>query len=76
MEGVSIHAPVKGAISTPSTGSNEFTVSIHAPVKGAIKRAVLSGTPALVSIHAPVKGAMGAGGVGTGGITVFQFTRP
>jgi len=32
---VSIHAPVKGATGSNSTGPHNLLVSIHAPVKGA-----------------------------------------
>ena len=61
-EGISIHAPVKGATVQPSWQFHiVFEISIHAPVKGATKLAVIAGPCSIISIHAPVKGATSPG---------------
>ena len=57
MQGISIHAPVKGATLLVSTMMIRMSISIHAPVKGATDP-YRDGTDDLdISIHAPVKGA-------------------
>ncbi len=56
--GVSIRAPVKGAIRRRMLIEEGLTVSIRAPVKGAIVPPRPAWRPLCVSIRAPVKGAM------------------
>ena len=55
--GISIHAPVKGATDPRIACSPDVHISIHAPVKGATRyfNRTLIGND--ISIHAPVKGA-------------------
>ena len=58
-QGVSIHAPVKGATIASLLFESVLAVSIHAPVKGATDYfyGVQIDQIRKVSIHAPVKGA-------------------
>ena len=56
-QGVSIHAPSRGATVTMPSRTNSSKVSIHAPSRGATpeKKEAAKETP--VSIHAPSRGA-------------------
>ena len=57
VDGVSIHAPTKGATSQSATSLRPNQVSIHAPTKGATLDGVIYHNGTTVSIHAPTKGA-------------------
>ena len=57
VNGVSIHAPVKGATEGIVRARPVAPVSIHAPVKGATITPDEALAQLPVSIHAPVKGA-------------------
>ena len=60
-DGVSIHAPTKGATQRQNVGIPDRWVSIHAPTKGATKMAAPDHDLLFVSIHAPTKGATSSG---------------
>ena len=57
IDGVSIHAPTKGATLLSAARSMLSAVSIHAPTKGATCPISPLSIPIAVSIHAPTKGA-------------------
>ena len=59
--GVSIHAPTKGATNPTIYSVNDKKVSIHAPTKGATDYREFWGIKTFVSIHAPTKGATPSG---------------
>ena len=57
MQGISIHAPVKGATGLPRGVDARWLISIHAPVRGATMPYPNWHENPAISIHAPVKGA-------------------
>ena len=57
LDGVSIHAPTKGATRYPGLQIKLRVVSIHAPTKGATEYDAFNASAMAVSIHAPTKGA-------------------
>ena len=75
MDGVSIHAPVRGATCAVFAGNNLLWVSIHAPVRGATPQLAEEHVKLMVSIHAPVRGATSLSARPNGGL-VFQSTPP
>ena len=56
-DGISIHAPVKGATDAQRIRGRQSGISIHAPVKGATGFRQDHQHHRTISIHAPVKGA-------------------
>ena len=58
-QGVSIHAPSRGAPIDAGTDLNDITVSIHAPSRGATGIVIAAHRQRNVSIHAPSRGATG-----------------
>ena len=61
LDGISIHAPAKGATSLVLKGTQRKIISIHAPAKGATPESISRPLLSAISIHAPAKGATGAG---------------
>ena len=74
-EGISIHAPVKGATRPRRGETVDYPISIHAPVKGATYGEVVCRDDASISIHAPVKGATDVA-VLLASLEEFQSTHP
>ena len=72
-DGISIHAPPRGATANPSLGVLLHLISIHAPPRGATATALLPASEVRISIHAPPRGATSALGA-TGTARLFQFT--
>ena len=75
IEGVSIHAPTRGATPNPIQRQNKPRVSIHAPTRGATSGIGGVGQIGFVSIHAPTRGAT----VNFDSLSyafLFQSTRP
>ena len=56
-QGVSIHAPARGATRWPTQSRIARRVSIHAPARGATRKLVGELVLPAVSIHAPARGA-------------------
>ena len=56
-DGISIHAPAKGATVFGLLCFSKTFISIHAPAKGATRRGAGQGYNRRISIHAPAKGA-------------------
>ena len=56
-EGVSIHAPARGATCVAAHSTNPCGVSIHAPARGATTIPRHPAPSLVVSIHAPARGA-------------------
>ena len=54
---VSIHAPARGATTSPTAHAWDTVVSIHAPARGATNGGGPAGPSYRVSIHAPARGA-------------------
>ena len=70
-EGISTHAPVKGATPGPALRGAAGEISTHAPVKGATRRPdVRPGGLVVISTHAPVKGATNSPGATHTGIEI------
>ncbi len=57
LDGISIHAPAKGATSLVLKGTQRKIISIHAPAKGATPESISRPLLSAISIHAPAKGA-------------------
>ena len=74
-EGVSIHAPTRGATFLTVEDQIIFHVSIHAPTRGATADRVQPGRRIPVSIHAPTRGATIGQGQGNA-FGQFQSTLP
>ena len=56
-DGISIHAPTRGATSSDKPTNISSYISIHAPTRGATTNTVQGVTPTGISIHAPTRGA-------------------
>ena len=56
-DGISIHAPPRGATANPSLGVLLHLISIHAPPRGATRTISEGRMLEVISIHAPPRGA-------------------
>ena len=75
-QGVSTHAPAKGATRSHYLSNVQSAVSTHAPAKGATADKGYSGNLIKVSTHAPAKGATSGERETTCNMTLFQHTLP
>ena len=72
-QGISIHAPPRGATARDLIISSSSSISIHAPPRGATCAGGTLARQSAISIHAPPRGATKGKGAGCV-VTLFQFT--
>ena len=71
-DGISIHAPTKGATEMGEKIPDQILISIHAPTKGATALVFYNYQHDRISIHAPTKGATLSRSPGRRGLSYFN----